>query len=115
MTLGEFGYDIWDHGSIKVIELRGPITMGNPKLQAIVKKLLEDGEKMLVLDMDGVTYMDSTGVGELVAACTSARRRGATLKLSTLPQRIWHLLDMIQLLRGFESYSTQEAAVASFG
>jgi anti-sigma B factor antagonist len=115
MALGEFGYDIWDHGSIKVVELRGPITMGNPKLQAIVKKLVEDGEKLLVLDMDGVTYMDSTGVGELVAACSSARRRGATIKLATLPQRVWRLLEMIQLLKGFETYETQDDAVESFG
>lgn len=115
MTLGEFAYDIWDHGTIKVVELRGPIIMGNPKLQSIVKSLVEAGEKSLVLDMEGVTYMDSTGVGELVAACASGRRNGAAVKLASLPQKIWHLLEMIRLIQGFETYETQDAAVASFG
>ena len=115
MGLGEFGCDIWDHGTVKILELRGPLTLGNPALRGLVKGLAEHGETLLVLDLKAVTHLDSTGVGELVAACAAARRLGASVKLACLPPKIRSLLEMIRLAGHFDIFDSQESAVASFG
>jgi anti-anti-sigma factor len=115
MSFGEFTYDIRSRGGVKVVKLGGPIVVGNPKLRAVVKDLLDQGDKLFVLDLEGVTYMDSMGVGELAAACASARRQGACIKLASLPTRIRTLLEMVQILKGFETFSDQDGAVSSFG
>lgn len=115
MGFGQFSYDIRSRGGVKVVKLDGPIVLGNPKLRDIVKGLLDQGDKLVVLDLEGVTYMDSMGVGELAATCASARRQGVSIKLASLPTRIRLLLEMVQLLKGFETFEDQEGAVSSFG
>ncbi len=107
---------IGDRGAVKVVELVGPITLGSGdlKVRETIKELVSGGHQKIVLDLGEVPFMDSTGIGELVAAYTSARNRGATLKLARLTRRIKDILDIAQLSAVFESYESVEEAVVSF-
>lgn len=101
---------------VVIVGLDGKLTLGtgDTQLRQIIRDLLDRDEKHLVLDFSGVTYMDSAGVGELVASFTAAESRDAELKLLDLPEKIRDLLRFTQLITVFESYDTESAAVASF-
>ncbi|MGA9752579.1 MAG: STAS domain-containing protein [Acidobacteriota bacterium] len=107
---------IGDRGAVKVVELVGSVTLGagDLKVRETIKELVSGGNQKIVLDLGEVPFMDSTGIGELVAAFTSARNRGATLKLARLTRRIKDILDIAQLSAVFESYESVEEAVQSF-
>ena len=96
--------------------LEGRIVLGEESsaLREKVKSLLAAGQKKLVLNMDNVTYIDSSGLGTLVASHTSARTQGATLKLSNLGSKFREILQLTKLLTVFEVYDSEAAAVSSF-
>jgi anti-sigma B factor antagonist len=79
-----------------------------------LRELLQQGAKKLVIDMSEVTYLDSTGIGELVGAYTSAHNVQAQIKLSGLPQKIHDLLQITRLDTIFEIAVDRAAAVRSF-
>src|ERR1035437_5953792 len=101
---------------VAVEELQGRIVLGEETnaLREKVKSLLAAGQKKLVLNMDNVTYIDSSGLGTLVASHTSARTQGATLKLSNLGSKFREILQLTKLLTVFEVYDSEAAAVSSF-
>lgn len=103
-------------GDVIVIELKGKITIGAGDVQFRddIKALLEQGHKKLVLNLHGLKYMDSSGVGELVSTFTTVTNRGAQLRLSNLSGKILDLLQITQLIRVFEAYDTADEAVKSF-
>jgi|YelNatPaOPRAMG01_1025707.scaffolds.fasta_scaffold06559_1 anti-sigma B factor antagonist len=107
---------VTDKGAVKVVEPAGAITLGSGdlKVRETIKELVSGGHQKIVLDLGEVPFMDSTGIGELVAAYTSARNRGAALKLARLTRRIKDVLDIAQLSAVFESYESLEEAVQSF-
>jgi anti-sigma B factor antagonist len=102
--------------SVTVIEPKGKITIGegDVQLREEIQKLLADGKKNLVLDLSGVSYMDSAGVGELVSVYTSVKNRGGELKLSGLTKKIKDLLSITQLMTIFDTYEDVEQATGSF-
>ncbi len=114
--MAEMQIKIGDRGAVKVVELVGSVTLGagDLKVREAIKELVSGGHQKIVLDLGEVPFMDSTGIGELVAAFTSARNRGATLKLARLTRRIKDILDIAQLSAVFESYESVEEAVQSF-
>lgn len=102
---------------VAVIGLEGRIVLGEESnaLREKVKGLLAAGQKKVVLNMTDVTYIDSAGLGALVAAHHSARTQGASLKLSNLGSKFKEILQVTKLLTVFDVYDSEAAAVASFG
>jgi len=101
---------------VVIIDLKGKLTLGSGdvRLRQIIRDLLDREEKCIVLNLEKVTYMDSAGVGELVASYTTATNRGADLKLLHLTAKIRDLLQFTQLISVFESFSDEAEAVGSF-
>jgi anti-sigma B factor antagonist len=102
---------------VTIEALEGRIVLGEESnaLREKVKSLLAAGQKKVVLNMDNVTYIDSSGLGALVAAHTSARSQGASLKLSNLGSKFQEILQVTKLVTVFEVYPSEAAAVSSFG
>jgi anti-sigma B factor antagonist len=105
-----------EEGSVTVIEPKGKITIGEGDvlLRDEISKLLAENKKQLVLDLSGVSYMDSAGVGELVSVYTSVKNRGGELKLSCLTKKIKDLLQITQLMTIFDTHESTSEAVRSF-
>jgi anti-sigma B factor antagonist len=99
---------------VLVVNCDGRIVFGeeSAELRDSVKKLLTQTNK-LILNLGGVTYIDSGGLGTLVALYTTAHNAGGTIKLSNLTQRVGDLLQVTKLLTIFEVYDTEEEAVQS--
>jgi anti-sigma B factor antagonist len=99
-----------------VLEVGGRITLGEGgvTLRDAIQNALKTGTKKLVLDMGGVSYMDSSGVGELTAAYTSARNKGCEVKLLHLTKRIDDLMQITKLATIFDIYSNEQQALSSF-
>jgi anti-sigma B factor antagonist len=100
---------------ILVVSCDGRIVFGeeSAELRDTVKKLLAQ-KGQIVLNLGGVTYIDSGGLGTLVALYTTAHQAGGSIKLSNLTQRVGDLLQVTKLLTVFEVYETEEEAIESF-
>jgi anti-sigma B factor antagonist len=96
--------------------MEGRIVLGEEStaLREKVKSLLASGQKKILLNMDNVTYIDSSGLGALVASHTSARSQGASLKLAHLGSKFQEILQVTKLFTVFEVYPTEAEAIASF-
>lgn len=103
-------------GEVTVLELIGKITIGEGSVQLrdAVSHLLDTGRKKIILNLEGVTYVDSSGIGELVSRYTTTKNQGGQLKLLKLTKKIKDLLMITKLLTVFEIYEDEEAALASF-
>jgi anti-sigma B factor antagonist len=99
-----------------VVTLDGRIVLGEESqaLREKLKSLVAQGKKQIVLNMDHVAYIDSAGLGILVAAHVSAKNQGASLKLTNLGTRFQEVLQITKLVTVFEVCETEAAAVASF-
>jgi anti-sigma B factor antagonist len=76
--------------------------------------MVAEGRKKIVLNMDGVTFIDSAGLGTLVAAHHSAKAQGASLRLCHLGTKFQEVLQITKLMTIFDVYNTEAEAVASF-
>jgi anti-sigma B factor antagonist len=101
---------------VTVVALDGRIVLGEETsaLREKVKSLLAEGKKKIVFNMNGVTQIDSSGLGALVAAYSSAKSGGASLRLSNLGSHSNQLLQMTKLLTVFEVSGTEAEAVRGF-
>ena len=101
---------------VVVVALEGRIVLGEESnaLREKVKSLLAAGQKKIVLNMDNVTYIDSSGLGTLVASHSSARAQGASLKLCNLGSKFQEILQVTKLVTVFEVYPSEADAIASF-
>lgn len=101
---------------VSVIDLNGRIVLGEgtSKLREDVKQLVSEGKKSIVLDMKNVTMIDSSGLGALVAAYSSAKSAGASVRLSNLGTHFNQLLQITKLLTVFEVFKSREDAIRSF-
>jgi anti-sigma B factor antagonist len=79
-----------------------------------LKGLITAGKKKIVLNMSNIKYIDSAGLGALVAAHVSAKTQGASVRLCNLGQKFHEVLQVTRLLTVFDVYDTQAAAVSSF-
>src|SRR5262245_4572411 len=103
-------------GDVSILDLSGKITIGegSVQLREAVRRLLDDGKKKILLNLGDVSYVDSSGIGELVSSYTKANHNGGHLKLLNQTKKIHDLLTITKLLTVFESYDDEGAAVASF-
>ena len=103
-------------GDVTVLDLGGKITMGEGSvtLRGAIRQLVEKGKKKILLNLGQVNYVDSSGVGELVAGFTTVTREGGQLKLLNLTRKIQDLLTITKLLTVFDVYDDEAAALNSF-
>lgn len=101
---------------VEVIALQGKITIGagDSQLREVITNALNTGKNNVLLDMSGVTTIDSSGIGELVGSYTTVTNRGGKLKLLHLPAKLNELLHVTQLITVFEVYENEQEAVKSF-
>jgi len=101
---------------VEIIKLDGKITIGagDQQLRDVISNALAAGKTKILLDMSGVTTIDSSGIGELVGSFTTVTNRGGKLKLLHLPAKLNELLHVTQLITVFEVYENEPEAVASF-
>jgi anti-sigma B factor antagonist len=101
---------------VDVLDIEGRIVLGEESnaFREKVKSLLAAGKKKIVLNLAQVSYIDSAGLGTLVATFHSARSQGATLKLTNLGTKFKEVLQVTKLMTVFDTYDTEAAAIASF-
>jgi len=101
---------------VVIVDMSGRITLGEGSvvLKDAVRDLLGKGEKKILLNLGDVTYIDSSGIGELVSAFTSTRNQQGNLKLLKLTKKVHDLLQITKLYTVFEIYDDEAAAIASF-
>lgn len=103
-------------GEVAVVDLAGKLTCtdGPGLVKDKVTSLVYQGHKNIVLNLADITYVDSSGLGELVACHLTAERGGATIKLANAGYRIQDLLVLTKLLTIFESHQSETTAIDSF-
>jgi anti-sigma B factor antagonist len=103
-------------GDVTILDLKGKMTLGegDELLKDKINSLIHQGQKKLLLNLEGVPYIDSAGLGEIVRTYTTVSRQGGSLKLVNLTKRITDLLSITKLLTVFETFDSEKDAVASF-
>jgi anti-sigma B factor antagonist len=101
---------------VTIVDLKGKITIGSGdvELRNAVLQAVNDGAKKVLINLSDVTTIDSSGVGELVSSYTTAKNRGAQLKLVNLPAKVQDVLTVTQLITVFDVYDTEDEAIRSF-
>jgi anti-sigma B factor antagonist len=105
-----------DVSGVTVLDIEGRIVLGEESnsFREKVKSLLAAGKKKIILNLAQVSYIDSAGLGTLVATFHSARSQGATLKLTNLGAKFKEVLQVTKLMTVFDTYENEAAAIASF-
>ena len=103
-------------GDVTILDLEGKMTLGegDELLKDKINSLLAKGTRKLVLNLEGVPYIDSAGLGEMVRTYTTVKKQGGTLKLLNLTKRIQDLLSITKLTTVFDTFDNEEDAVKSF-
>ena len=101
---------------VTILDLKGKMTLGegDELLKDKINSLLAAGRKKLLLNLEGVPYIDSAGLGEVVRTYTTVSRQGGSLKLLNLTKRIEDLLSITKLLTVFETFDSETEAVQSY-
>jgi anti-sigma B factor antagonist len=102
--------------SVIVIDISGRITLGEgcTQLRELIRDLLSKGNKQILLNLADVTYIDSSGIGELVSAFTAVSNQGGQLKLLNLTKKVHDLLQITKLYTVFDIHDDEAKAIASF-
>ena len=103
-------------GGVTIVSLAGKLRLGagTESLREVMKRLVAEGRTAVVLELKDVTYIDSAGLGTLMACFTSVRSSGGTMKLLSLSRRVRDQLLMVKLMPVFEVFEEEAAAIASF-
>jgi anti-sigma B factor antagonist len=101
---------------VTIVDCNGRIVFGEESalLRDTLKKLISENSQ-IILNLAGITYIDSGGLGTLVALYTTAQNAGGAVKLANLTQRVGDLLQVTKLLTVFEVYDGEDKAIQSFG
>jgi len=100
---------------VTIVDLSGRITLGEGSvlLRDMVRDLVTKGQRKILLNLGDVTYIDSSGIGELVSAFTTVRNQGGDLKLLNLTKKVHDLLQITKLYTVFDVKDDEATAVAS--
>jgi anti-sigma B factor antagonist len=103
-------------GDVTVIDAAGRITLGEgaSAFRDIIRDLAAKGDKKLLLNLSEVSYIDSSGIGELVSGFTTVTNHGGSLKLVGLSKRVKDLLQITKLYTVFEAHEDEAEAIRSF-
>ena len=108
--------DVRSQGPVKIIKLKGRLALGEPvdRLRGTMEDLLRSGDSRLVLDLEELQTMDSSGIGLLSRFLASSKQQGGALKLVNPSKFVVQTLKLVGLLNLFEVFSDSQAAAASF-
>ena len=103
-------------GDVTVLDMSGKITIGEGSvaLRTAIRRVLEEGKRRILLNLGGVSYIDSSGIGELVSSYTAINKEEGQLKLLNLTQKLQDLLAITKLLTVFDVYESEAEALNSF-
>jgi anti-sigma B factor antagonist len=101
---------------VTVVDMSGRITLGEGGvvLRETIHDLLNKGDKKILLNLGDITYIDSSGIGELIGAFTSVRNKGGDMKLLNLTKRVKDLLQITKLYTVFDIKDNEAGAISSF-
>jgi anti-sigma B factor antagonist len=104
-------------GDVTVVDLNGRIALGEESagLRDLIANLLSEGHVKILLNLAGVDYIDSSGLGALVSGVASVRRVGGEMKLVNLSSKVDDLMEVTRLYTVFDIADNEQAALASFG
>jgi len=111
-------FHIREKGDSVILDLVGEVRFAEeagPSVQALVKEQLARGKKKILLNFEHVDFVDSYGIGDILAAYVSSQERGGKLKAFHLPNKIWLVFNYSGLTRIIETFDTEEQALQSFG
>ena len=103
-------------GDVTILDLSGEVRIGDSSvaLRDSIRNLADQGKNKVLLNLGGVKYIDSSGIGELIANYTTVKRGGGQLKLLNLTDRVQNLLVITKLLTVFDAYDNEAEALKSF-
>lgn len=103
-------------GDVKVLDLTGQITFtdGDQVLKDKIHSLVHQGHRKILANMADVTYVDSAGLGELVAAYITVTKAGGSMKLVNLTKKLTDLLSITKLLTVFDTFESEQEALRTF-
>jgi anti-sigma B factor antagonist len=104
-------------GDVMVVRISGDITLnagGDILLKDKIQSLLQQGQKKILLDLGGVSYVDSAGLGQLVQIHATTKNKGGSLRLINVTKKLKDLLVVTKLVTVFDSYDSEADALASF-
>ena len=103
-------------GDVTILDMNGEVRIGEGSiaLRDAIRNLSANGKKKILLNLAGVSYIDSSGIGELIANYTTVGRGGGQLKLLSLTEKVQDLLVITKLSTVFETFDNEAAALASF-
>jgi anti-sigma B factor antagonist len=103
-------------GSVTILDLKGNIRIGegNVHLHETLRGLMEKGEKNILLNLAGVTHIDSTGLGEIIACHITVKKNNGVMKLLHLTKRVRELMVITKLLTVFYVFTSESQAIESF-
>ena len=102
---------------VTVLDMSGRVTLGEGSvvLRDTIRDVLSKGNKKILLNLGDVTYIDSSGIGELVSAFTTVRNQGGELKLLNLTKKVHDLLQITKLYTVFDVKDDEAVAISAFG
>ncbi len=103
-------------GDVSVVDVAGRITLGegSSALRDTLREMVSKGQKKILLNLGEVSYIDSSGIGELVSAFTTVTNGGGQLKLLNLTKRVKDLLQITKLYTVFDVHDSEVSAIRSF-
>jgi anti-sigma B factor antagonist len=114
--MGNFNIKERQDGEVTVLDLDGDMRIGESLVmfQRIIRRLLEEGQRKILLNLAGVEYIDSSGLGELIAGYTSLDKKDGEIKLLHLSRRVRELMVITKLLTVFDVHENESEALDSF-
>ena len=103
-------------GDVAVLDLKGRIRIngGTLALHRSIRCLVEEGKTKILLNLAGVTHIDSTGLGELISSCVTVSNKGGQIKLAHLTERLQEIMTVTKLVTVFDVYDNEADALTSF-
>jgi anti-sigma B factor antagonist len=103
-------------GDVAIVDFSGKITLGegSAMLRKMVRDLIDNGQKKIIISLYDVDYIDSSGIGELVSAYTTVKNANGELKLLHLTKRVHDILQITRLFTVFDVQSDEDAAIHAF-
>lgn len=104
-------------GSVTIVDVSGRIVLGEESaaLRSVIADLLSEGHNQILLNLGNVSYIDSSGLGNLVSAFTSVKKQGGELKLLNLTNKVQDVMQITKLYTVFDVMNDEDTAVKSFG
>jgi anti-sigma B factor antagonist len=104
------------YGNVAIVDLPGRITHGDGdmEMREVIQDLLEKGNNSIILNMERVVYMDSAGIGELVACHKRVVEKGGTMKILKPNKKVLDLFTITKLIQLFDVYEDEKQALVSF-